>query len=138
MAIKFKITHGTYSAEGDGAATIHCNGKKLRENIVIACEEATESDKCVFYLNFLGTILEFEFTEGQTWYQYCGGADSGTAGALFYCTQVVFYAGNYKGEYAGSGLEIEYDSNGNDVTPSTVIEKGVTYVVPINGGGGSN
>ena len=41
MAIKFKITHGNYSAEGT-SATIKCNGKKLAEDIVIECEEVAE------------------------------------------------------------------------------------------------
>ena len=139
MAIKLKITNGTYSAEIEAGktATVKCGGKKLGQDIVFEAVEV--SDKCVFYLNYLdAAVLEFEFTEGQTWYKYCGGADSGTAGAMFYCTQDVFYAGNADKQYVGSGLRIRYDSNGNDVTPSTVIKKGETYTIPPGDTGGAN
>ena len=50
MAIKLKITNGTYTAEGT-SATIKCNGKKLASDLVVECVEEVEEE--------IGNYLKF-------------------------------------------------------------------------------
>lgn len=130
MAIKLKITHGNYSAEGT-SATVKCNGKKLAEDLVIEAVEVEE----VKLISFTVNGKTYYSPEGWTWAEWLTDAKYNTDG---------FYARTYVCNSDGGALysvTIVYPDDPNKdyhyAKPSYKVVGGIEWSAP-TGGGGSN
>ena len=127
------------SLEAGQTATLPCAGKVMEGDVVVASDESAGDENVLLTLFYITDgaytyTRGFTFAEGQTWSQFCNGANSGTEYACFYCSgNCVYYACDIAtSEYDGGGREIY------DVSPDSVIQKGKTYMYIISSGGASN
>lgn len=134
MAIKLKITHGTYSAEGT-SATVKCNGKKLASDIVIEAVEVEETPKIgTFTHNYsnVGGQQTYEFVVGMTWAEWAQSEYGSTSGILIQPSGEVYW-------YSGATATQLYNGTVACISTDKIAENGVyTSHFYADGGGGSN
>jgi hypothetical protein len=134
MAIKLKITHGNYSAEGT-SATVKCNGKKLASDIVIEAVEGEEAPKIgTFTHNYSNNSAQqtFEFVVGMTWAEWAQSEYGSTSEILIQSSGDVYW-------YSGGSATPLYNGTVACVSTDKIAENGVyTSRFVADGGGGSN
>lgn len=118
--LKFKIIHGTYTAEGT-SATIKCNGKTLQEDIVIEAVEVEE----VKFISFTVGRNTYQAVEGMTWAEWCD-SEYNTGG---------FRADSGGNVFLSTGLERITNPNGSYVQRNDEIIADRAYKSKHSGGG---
>lgn len=112
MAIKLKITHGTYSAEGT-SATIKCNGKKLSSDIVIEAVEVAD----VALISFTIDGTTYYSPEGWKWEQWVADTKYNTGGYIV-SDRYIKYGSEYVVTTASADTMDDCVLSSNSIIPS--------------------